>query len=630
MVQESGLVHHFEAEPFLKTVPQLPGVYAMQDLHGKIIYVGKANNLRKRLASYFRPHIDEIKTRTLVEAIADIQITVTRNETEALLLEQGFIKQHQPRYNVLMRDDSSYPYLLLTKETHPRLLCHHGPKKIQGEYFGPFTNSKAVQMTLDLLQKLFPLRSCSNSVYRHRSRPCLQYQMGRCLGPCVPGLADEQLYQQQVNYVRLFLRGRDQQVIAKLVEQMEHASTELKFEAAARIRDQIQAIRQVGEKQFVANHDPIPLDVISIAQEAGVACVQVLFLRYGSLTSSRSYFPKFPPGTTIEEVGATFANQFYLQPNPTRDLPDLILLDFPFSDKDLLARSMQRIEQRPIKIHIRPRGKWLGYVQLARTNAVSSLQGHLAKKSTIQGRLTALAEQFSLPPLNRLECFDISHTLGSQTVASCVVFDRSGPLRSEYRCYNVSDIDPGDDCAAIAWAIRRRYSSKVEQRELPDLIIVDGGKGQLRAAIVALQECMVTRDGTAPVVIGIAKGPGRKPGTETLFLAPKGQKSPGIKEPPGEQVVKLPSDSKALHLIQQLRDEAHHHAVSGHRRRRRKVQISSQLEQIPGVGAKRREALLKYMGGLKPLLKATPEEISKVPNISAKLAEKIYAALNIV
>ena len=608
------VTERFEPVEFLKTVTHQPGVYRMYDATETVIYVGKAKDLKKRLSSYFRQNVGSRKTETLVKNIAQIDVTVTHTETEALLLEHNYIKLYQPRYNVLLRDDKSYPLIFLSADTHPRLSIHRGAKHAKGEYFGPFPNSYAVRETLALLQKLFPIRQCENSVYRNRSRPCLQYQIGRCLGPCVKGLVSDEEYEQQVNYVRLFLSGKDNQVLESLVVRMEDASKALKFEEAARIRDQIQAVRRVTEKQFVSGNSD-DLDVIGVAFDSGMACVHVLFIRQGKILGSRSYFPKGPSGTELSEVVQTFVGQFYLQGSQIRTLPGEILLDFTLPEKDILSDSISERAGRKVNIQTRPRGDRARYLKLAKTNAQTALSTKLSQQSTIHQRLTELEKVLHLSDIRRMECFDISHTMGEETVASCVVFDRNGPVRSEYRRYNINGITPGDDYAAMNQVLRRRYGKALEEDKIPDVIFIDGGKGQLGQAKEVFSELDVPWDKHRPLLLGIAKGSDRKAGLETLFLQPEGE---GFS---------LPPDSPALHLIQHIRDDSHNHAITGHRKKRAKVRNTSSLETIEGVGPKRRQTLLKYMGGLQPLMNASVEEIAKVPGISQALAEKIHNAL---
>ncbi|WP_109373582.1 excinuclease ABC subunit UvrC [Proteus genomosp. 6] len=604
----------FDAKAFLSRVTDKPGVYRMYDATDTVIYVGKAKDLKKRLSSYFRTQVNSRKTEALVKCIANIDVTITHTETEALLLEHSYIQRYQPRYNVLLRDDKSYPYIYLSGDKHPRLASYRGAKHAKGEYFGPFPNSFAVRETLALMQKLFPIRQCEDSVYRNRSRPCLQYQIGRCLAPCVKGYVSDEEYAQQVNYVRLFLSGDDTQVIDGLVKRMEGASQELRFEEAARIRDQIQAVRQVTEKQFVTNIGD-DLDVISVAFNGAIACVYVLFFRQGKVLGSRSYFPKVPANTSIDEVVQTFIGQFYLQGSAIRTLPSEILLDFDLEDKAILSESISSIAGRKIQIQTKPRGDRARYLKLARTNAATALASKQVEQSTISQRYTSLMSLLDMKEIKRMECFDISHTMGEQTVASCVVFDMNGPLKSEYRRYNISGITPGDDYAAMNQVLTRRYGKSLEDSKVPDVIFIDGGKGQLAQAIEVFDSLNVDWDKSHPKLIGVAKGSDRKAGLETLFFVPEGEG------------MALPSDSPALHLIQHIRDESHRHAITGHRQRRAKVKNTSSLESIEGVGPKRRQMLLKYMGGLQALRDASVEEIAKVPTISTALAEKIFNAL---
>ncbi|MCT8250852.1 excinuclease ABC subunit UvrC [Proteus faecis] len=604
----------FDAKAFLSRLTDKPGVYRMYDATDTVIYVGKAKDLKKRLSSYFRTQVNSRKTEALVKCIANIDVTITHTETEALLLEHSYIQRYQPRYNVLLRDDKSYPYIYLSSDKHPRLASYRGAKHAKGEYFGPFPNSFAVRETLALMQKLFPIRQCEDSVYRNRSRPCLQYQIGRCLAPCVKGYVSDEEYAQQVNYVRLFLSGDDTQVIDGLVKRMEEASQELRFEEAARIRDQIQAVRQVTEKQFVANIGD-DLDVISVAFNGAIACVYVLFFRQGKVLGSRSYFPKVPANTSIDEVVQTFIGQFYLQGSAIRTLPTEILLDFNLEDKAILSESISSIAGRKIQIQTKPRGDRARYLKLARTNAATALASKQVEQSTISQRYTSLMSLLDMKEIKRMECFDISHTMGEQTVASCVVFDMNGPLKSEYRRYNISGITPGDDYAAMNQVLTRRYGKSLEDSKVPDIIFIDGGKGQLAQAIEVFDSLNVDWDKSHPKLIGVAKGSDRKAGLETLFFVPEGEG------------MALPSDSPALHLIQHIRDESHRHAITGHRQRRAKVKNTSSLESIEGVGPKRRQMLLKYMGGLQALRDASVEEIAKVPTISTALAEKIFNAL---
>ncbi|AFP84763.1 Excinuclease ABC subunit C [secondary endosymbiont of Ctenarytaina eucalypti] len=585
----------------------------MHDASGTVIYVGKAKDLKKRLASYFGTHLTT-KASCLVKKIRYINVTITHTETEALLLEHNYIKLYQPRYNVLLRDDKSYPFVFLSSDAHPHLIAHRGAKHAKGEYFGPFPNSDAVEKTLSILKKLFPIRQCKDSVYRHRSRPCLQYQIGRCLGPCVPGLVSDEAYQQYVEYVRCFLSGKDDKVIDHLVEQMELASRMLKFEDAARARDQIRAVRRVTEKQFVtgARKD---VDVIGVSFAAGIACIHVLFIRQGQVLGSRSYFPTVPSGTDLAEVVQTFVGQFYLQGSQIRSLPEEILLDIPLPEKEVLVSALSKKTGRRVSIRTKLRFYRAQYSKLAYTNAATALMAKLSQQSTVHQRLLALEEQLSIAKIKRMECFDISHTMGEQTIASCAVFDRHGPARAEYRCYSIQGITPGDDYAAILQVLRRRYGKALEEKKRPDVVIIDGGKGHLGIAKLVFKELDAFWDTSGVVLLGVAKGLNRKAGLETLFFEPH------------ESGIALPTDSLALHLIQHIRDESHNHALTGHRNKRAKVKNTSSLELIQGVGLRRRQSLLKYLGGLQALRNASIAEIAQVPGISKVLAEKIFNAL---
>lgn len=604
----------FDAKKFLADVSENPGVYRMYDRNNTVIYVGKAKNLKKRLSSYFRKNVNSKKTEALVASIDHIDTTITHSETEALLLEHNFIKQYQPRYNVLLRDDKSYPYILLTHERHPRITSYRGAKKIAGEYFGPYPHSSAVRETLSLMQKLFPIRQCENSVYNNRSRPCLQYQIKRCLAPCVAGYVTDEEYQQQVELARLFLQGKDQQVVTHLIEKMEQASNRLDFEAAARYRDQIQAVRSVMEKQFVSNDRLDDIDIIAIAYKSGLACVQVLFIRHGKILGNRSYFPKIPANTQIAEVIETFLGQFYLQAHQGRSIPDSIVIDHSLAGKEMLQTLLSEQAGRQVQIQDKVKGEKNRYLQLAQTNASVALTTQLKQQGRIEERYQALQQLLHMDKIQRMECFDISHTMGENTIASCVVFGSEGPLKSDYRRFNIEDTH-GDDYAAMEQALKKRYDKDLTLEKIPDIIFIDGGKGQLNRALAVFEKLNVNWDKHKPLLIGVAKGVDRKAGLETLFIGSS------------EQEIHLEPDNLALHLIQHIRDESHNHAISGHRKKRQKAFIQSGLESIEGVGAKRRQALLKYLGGLQGVRAATIDELASVPGISRSLAEKIFETL---
>ena len=607
----------FDHKAFLATVPHQPGVYRMLDEAGGILYVGKAKDLTKRLSSYFRRDPGSEKTRALVRHIRAIEFTVTHTETEALILEHNLIKQHQPKYNILLRDDKSYPFILLSHHRHPRVSIHRGPRKVAGDYFGPYPSGGAVRESLHLMQKLFPIRQCEDSVYANRSRPCLLYQLKRCAGPCVHGLVSDEEYQMQVELARLFLQGKDQQVIADLVAKMEQASGELAFEAAARYRDQVLALRKVQEQQSVSGNVLDDLDVIGATQGQGMASVHVLFIRQGKVLGSRNYFPRMPADADPDELLHAFLLQFYLSGMAGRQIPSEVLLDRELEDEEALAATFSQAAGYAVRVSSRTRSERARYIKLASTNAQAALLSKLSHKSTQQQRFAQLEEILDLnQPINRMECFDISHTMGENTVASCVVFNREGPLSSEYRRFNISGITGGDDYAAMAQALERRFGKQQAPEKVPDILFIDGGKGQLARAEEIIARHLDKLGGKYPLLIGVAKGESRKPGLETLILGES------------HEELHLSNDLSALHLIQHIRDESHRFAITGHRARRSKARVASALEDIPGVGPKRRQSLLKYLGGMQEVKQASVDQLAKVPGISAELAAKIHDALH--
>ncbi|HDV0903333.1 TPA: excinuclease ABC subunit UvrC [Vibrio fluvialis] len=608
------MVSSFDSISFLKTVTNQPGVYRMYNTEAEVIYVGKAKDLKKRLSSYFRKKIDSEKTRALVSHIDKIDVTVTHTETEALILEHNYIKQYLPKYNVLLRDDKSYPYIFISGHRHPRLSMHRGAKKRKGEYFGPYPDSGAVRETLHLIQKIFPVRQCEDTVYSNRTRPCLMYQIGRCAGPCVSTIISDDDYAELVNYVRLFLQGKDKQVLEILIEKMEKASMTLRFEDAAKFRDQIQAIRRVQEQQFVSEDSMDDMDVLGFAQEKGIACIHILMIRQGKLLGSRSHFPKIPQNTSQEEVFESFLSQYYLSHNEARTIPSRIILNEGLLvDAKPMQDALAQLAGRKVTFHVNPTGTRGRYLKLSNTNALTAITTKINHKMTINQRFKALQDELSIENILRMECFDISHTMGESTIASCVVFNQEGPVKQEYRRYNITGITGGDDYAAMGQVLERRYGKQLDVDKIPDIIFIDGGKGQLNRAHEIMTLCWQDWP-KRPRLIGIAKGVTRKPGLETLITID------------GDEF-HLPSDAPALHLIQHIRDESHNHAIAGHRAKRGKTRRTSALEGIEGVGPKRRQALLKYMGGLQELKRATVEEIAKVPGISHSLAEIIYQTL---
>ncbi len=602
----------FDHQAFLKSVSEQAGVYRMYDQQNVVIYVGKAKNLKKRLASYFRKDVGSNKTKALVNRIAVIDVTVTHTEGEALILENNYIKKYQPKYNILLRDDKSYPYLLISSHKHPRLALHRGGKKVKGDYFGPYPTVGAVWESLRLMQKLFPLRQCEDSYYRARTRPCLQYQLGRCSAPCVDKISKED-YTEQVQLAKLFLKGKNSHVIEQLVQKMEVSSKELAFEKAAKFRDQISTLRKVQQQQFVSGV-AAELDVVGIRRIRSLTCIHILFIRDQKILGSKSYFPTVPADTSEGEILQAFISQHYLGDDiKTARIPKEIVIPNSFElQKELMALLSKQVGH-DVKISDNVRSERTQYLKLARTNAENALLTKNSEKESIQARYAALNEVFELENgINRMECFDISHTMGQQTVASNVVFDSNGPLKSDYRRYNVHGITPGDDYAAMAFALNKRYRNASVEK-MPDIVFIDGGKGQLAKAEEFFADLALEK---APLLVGVAKGESRKPGLETLILAGS------------HQLISLPATSPALHLVQHIRDESHRFAIAGHRAKRQKASKKSTLESIPGIGAKKRQALLKYLGGLQEVLTADVATLEKVPGISHVLAQNIYDALH--
>ena len=595
----------FDHKAFLKTCTPAPGVYQMLDDAGTVLYVGKANSLRKRIASYFRTAGERSpKTRAMVAQIADIRVAVTQTEAEALLLEANLIKRHRPRYNILLRDDKSYPYIFVSNHDYPRLGFHRGTRKKGVRYFGPYPSTVAVRDTLNLLQKLFLVRQCEDSVFAHRSRPCLQHQIGRCTAPCV-GLIDPEEYAADVDASQRFLEGRSDRVIGDLVQRMEIAAADLRFERAARLRDQIASLRQISEQQYVAGGEG-DADIFALAREGGDAAVQIFFVRNGQNLGNAVRYPKLPEETGNAEIMTAILAQYYAEREPPRQV---LLSERPEEPEALEALLEQRRGSR-VKLAWSTRGQRAEWLRMAERNAELALRTHLAGRAGQQARLEALAAALNLPELpRRMECFDISHTQGEGTVASCVVFGPEGPIKSDYRRFNVAGIEPGDDYAAMHQALERRFARlKKGEGQIPDLLFIDGGKGQVSQALDVLRAQGL--EGLR--VVGVAKGADRRPGLETLVLS--GVEGPSI----------LPAQSSALHLIQQIRDEAHRFAITGHRARRAKARRESRLEEIPGLGPKRRTALLRHFGGLRGITRAGVDELAKVPGISRSLARAIY------
>lgn len=607
----------FDIDAFLASLTKSPGVYRMLGANAEVLYVGKAKNLRNRVSSYFRTRQLPIKTAALVQRICRVEVTVTLSETEALLLEQTLIKEYKPPFNILLRDDKSYPFIFLSDQPFPRLAYHRGPKKAKGRYFGPFPSSLSVRESLNLLEKIFQVRQCDDSFFRNRQRPCLKHQIHRCTAPCVNAVS-EQGYAEQVRLTALFLEGKSNQVAEEIAARMEQAASAMAFEEAALFRDQLVAIRRVQEQQYV-DKEGGDMDVFGIAIKDGLSCIQIVFVRAGRVLGSKSYFESVyeldGESSGGSEVLTEFVSNYFLG-GVARDVPADVYIPCAIEFSDAIEKAVKERYGVRFRILQRLTGTRAGWARLALKNAQENLDSHLANKRNQWQRHVALQEQLGLAVLpQRLECFDISHTGGEHTVASCVVFDITGPRKADYRRFNIKGVTPGDDYAAIEQAVFRRYQKLKEQNgPFPDLIIIDGGKGQMAKAVESLNRLNIDPG----CLLGIAKGHTRKAGLETLFT---------LASPLG---FSLPRDSGASLLLQQIRDEAHRFAITGHRGQRQKARIRSSVEDLPGVGPIRRKRLLNHFGGMTALKAASEEEISKVKGISPKLAEEIYAALHSV
>lgn len=581
----------------------------MLDAEGKLLYVGKARDLKKRVSQYFRKSNQSVRNRSMMEKTDRIEVTVTGSEVEALLLESNLIKEFRPRYNVTLRDDKSYPYVYVsTDREYPALAFHRGARRGKGRYFGPYSNAGAVRETLGQLQKLFRVRQCEDTFFRNRSRPCLQYQIRRCTAPCV-GRIGPDAYRADVDHAIKFLEGRSEEVVQELVRRMESTSAALDFESAARYRDQIEQLRRVTERQYVSGESG-DLDIIACEVEAAVACVQVFQVRSGLNLGNTGYFPRLPEAMTHGEVMSAFLGQYYVD----KEVPPQIILSHSPADSGALSEMLANRRGRAVGLVATVRGERARWLAMARRNAAIALKVHNASAVDQARRLESLQEALGLDFLpRRIECFDISHTAGEATVASCVVFDEGGAVKSDYRRFNISDIEPGDDYAAMRQALERRYRRlRRGEGKLPDLLLIDGGKGQLRQAAEVLEELQVE----GVLIAGVAKGEGRRQENDRIVL--RGADAPTI----------LPRHSPALRLIQQVRDEAHRFAVTGHRQRRARVRSSSRLEEIRGLGPKRRQSLLMQFGGLRGVARAGVEELARAPGISQRLARAIYDHLH--
>ncbi|MBL6985676.1 MAG: excinuclease ABC subunit UvrC [Methylobacter sp.] len=597
--------NHFDVKTFLKNLTTRPGIYKMLNDQGEIIYIGKAKNLKNRVSSYFKKQTASTKQQTMVAKIVAIEVTVTHTEGEALLLECQQIKRHKPRYNICLRDDRSYPYIFLsTDQDFPQITLHRGAKRKKGKYFGPYPGIGAIKESLKLLQRIFPIRQCEDSVFNNRSRPCLQHQIGRCTAPCV-GLIDKASYAQDVDSTVLFLEGKGGLLIDQLIVKMEQAAAKLEYEQAAGFRDQIAKLRSVLEKHFV-HGERGDVDIIACATKAGVACVQVFFIRNGQHLGNKVFYPKITGDHDPAAIVQAFIPQYYLD----KQTPHELIVSHQPEEVDLLMEVLAAQSKHAVAISYNVRGERLKWLQMACTNADNSLLSKLSDKQGIYARFLSLQEELGCKELpKRLECFDISHTQGEQTVASCVVFDREGPVKSAYRRFNIEGITGGDDYAAIHQAVFRRFKRlKQGEHTAPDILLIDGGKGQVHEAQKALAELDINN----VMIVGVSKGPDRKPGMEKLILVEQ------------DQPIDIKPGASGLLLIQHIRDEAHRFAITGHRQRRGKAKKQSAMEAIPGLGPKRRQILLKQFGGLQGISQAGVDALCSVDGISRSVAQRIY------
>jgi excinuclease ABC subunit C len=608
VVDADASATQFDARELIASLPHLPGVYRMFDAAGGALYVGKARDLRKRVASYFQKSGHEPRIAAMIAQVARVETTAVRSEGEALLLENNHIKALEPRYNILYRDDKSYPYICLSGDGFPQLRFHRGTLDRKHRYFGPFPSAGAVREGIALLQKVFQLRTCENTVFANRSRPCMLHQIERCTAPCV-GLIDEADYQQDVQSALLFLQGKTDEVLAMLKRQMEGAAAALDFERAARVRDKIARLQQLQSRQFVESSTAGDIDVVVAVHEENVFAVNVVMIRGGRHVGDRTFFPRHAGVGDESEVVSAFLSQHYVE----RPVPRTIVAP-QAGEAGALADVLSEQSAGKVEIVTNPGGERRVWVTMATQNATLAIRQKLAQKATQEDRLGALQQALHLPAsAQRIECFDVSHTMGEAAVASCVIFDRLAMQTSEYRRFNVTPARAGDDYAAMREALSRRTARIVSgEYPAPDLLVIDGGRGQVNVAA----EVLVEQGLHQTALIGIAKGPERKPGLEEIVFAGR------------DEVLHLPPDHPGLHLLQQIRDEAHRFAIQGHRARRAKARNTSTLQEISGVGAKRRQALLAHFGGLKGMQSASVEDLARVPGISHALAERIYAQLH--
>ena len=604
----------FNPKKFIKSLTSRPGIYCMKNSEGKIIYVGKAKNLRKRVASYFnRIDSQTIKNQVMIKQIDNIDVTVTQTENEALILENNFIKEYKPKYNIIFRDDKSYPYIYLsTKHKYPRFYYHRGSLKGEGKYFGPFPSAGAVKKSLNLIQKLFLVRSCEDNVFSNRSRPCLQYQIKRCSAPCVNYISKDE-YQYDLKNATLFIEGKKEKIIKELSEPMQSASDNLDYEKAAKLRDQIRSVREIQQKQYGSGESD-NFDIVACVKNTNHACIQLSFIRSGLNLGSRRYYPRNIDNQNESFLIRAFLSHFYLSNMDVKKYSLEILLSHDIDDKKLLENVFNERFERKIKIKHNVRGERAKWLAMAKENAILNLKQKLAIDENLNKRFLALQKLLKIKQdINKIECFDISHTSGESMVASCVVFDKNGANKGKYRKFNIENITKGDDYGAMKQVVRRRYMRLVkEEAILPDLILIDGGKGQINVTQKELDELQLSH---IPV-LGIAKGRSRKPGMENLILSVKNNS------------IYCDSTSPALLLIQNIRDEAHRFAITAQRQKRKKRRDRSFLEEINGIGSKRKQVLIKHFGGVQGVSKAGINELSKVNGINRNLAKKIYETIH--
>ena len=604
----------FNSKKFVSSLTSRPGIYCMKNNNDKVIYIGKAKNLKKRVSSYFnRADSAPIKTQVMMKQVNDIDVTITETESEALILENNLIKEYKPKYNIIFRDDKSYPYIYLTT-THkfPRFNYYRGSLKGKGKYFGPFPSAGSVKKALNLIQKLFLIRSCEDSVFANRSRPCLQYQIKRCSAPCVNYITKED-YQSDIDNAVLFIEGKKEKIIKRLTVPMQIAADELDYEKAVKLRDQIRSVREIQEKQY-AGGKVNNVDIVVCAKNNNQTCIQLSFIRSGLNLGSRKYYPRHIEEQSESDLIQAFLSQFYLNNKKLKKYPAEILVSHDICDKTLVETVIYEKFKQNIKIKYKVRGERAKWLSIAKENATLDLRQKLAINENLTKRYKALQDLLSFAePIEKMECFDISHMQGESTVGSCVVFGKNGAIKEQYRKFNIENITKGDDYAATSQIIRRRYMRLIKENNvLPDLILIDGGKGQINVAKKELDELQLSHI----LILGIAKGPSRKAGMENLILSID------------NEIIECDSASPALHLIQHIRDEAHRFAIMAHRQKRKKKRSRSILEEIEGIGNKRRQLLIRHFGGLQGVSKASIIELAKVSGINKNLAKKIYETIH--